>query len=1379
MGTNPIITSAAKLLVEAGYDATGKVTSGTAEVTATINLNGDSVDLSGWFQTNPPGFYTREVPGYGSVRLRIEGSTAKLTFVLDNGLESVQGLAAGTTQTFNVDLKFTSGVSLSVPFTVQGSNDAPTLVIGAQDGRLEEDGNRTATVQLTARDPDTGDTATYVTGAGSGWTAVQSGVYAGQFVKIGAYGSVYLDANGLLTYVLDNAKAQSLAEGQTARESFTVAVKDGSGLVTEKSVSFSITGKNDAPVLSVAQSQDVTVVEQGSGVGGTSTASIWLSGSDPDVRDSVTYQGSGDGWSTADGGKTYTRKGTYGTATLDAATGQVTYLLDNTRGSPADKLASGQAVKDTFQVKASDGRVDSNVVSVSFDIQGTNDAPLVTTTTNRTRLKESGFMEPGVSDSTTSFTVSVDNGESWGFVTDEWTQSKTSGVLYSKKTEHGTLLLNVYEKTLLYRLDNSDPDVQGLKAGATLTESVDIFIKDNTGLTTKTTLNYVIEGTNDAPVISGVGNYSVIADGTDAATVSFKATLTDDSTSFDYDMAGWTNKSGTVFELAGLYGVLTFDKKTGEARYTPNDKAKVIAQGETIAEWFTLRASDIEGVGTYRRFKVDVTGVNDGTDFRVGSQVGTVTFGANGTPNGSKPTIELTGNDPDRSDNDTLTYEVSGTGLYGKVSLRPTVNGKATLTYEAYGASDATRALQGKSYSETFQVTVKDRFGATATKTVTFTVKGTNHNSIVTARLANDSGDGTTGTGSDGVTRNAALTGLADANSTVSVVCTDSKGNKVSGTATANGQGVWTFDPTGLADGQVSVTVKQANATGTGSASLDFTYDTKAEAPLFDQTDGVVTNVLTLSGTAEAGATVTVKDGDSVLGTSKVGSDGKWSFKLPDVFAETSHTLSVTQTDKAGNESGSRSISFTYDKTPPALTAALDVDTGTDGDGATSDPTFRITGEAGRPILVSIDGDTPSEITLTDGVWTPTGLSLGEHTLTFTQTDAANNTATVTKTVKVTSPIADAPTDLFVDFASNFTFMTSVNSADAKDSITFDTTGWTAVGGSNSKWSKSYGGGTVTWDSSDQTLTWSTNDPLSADGPFGYSVTHNRQQTAQGSTDFGALNRNTSFRKVDIHGSIVGGLRSIEVTDDMKLATDLGDKFVLDRLFITNKGSGTIGSGNSSSIYLDLSTIDNQGELTLRGDSEITGSAAWWNGNVSGFINNHKVTKSDSSTTSLKINVENNGSIVVDEGKLTISGEMAGTGRIQVNGSKGATLRVEGQQGSAKQTIDLEGEGATLALESGDQADEFIAGIEDFGKGDSLVFGRVAGAKNATAEFAVDGDKKGGTLTIKDGTGAMVTALHLFGQYTAGNFAVSSQGSNVVIGYKDTLAPSPLAPPVG
>jgi large repetitive protein len=86
----------------------------------------------------------------------------------------------------------------------------------------------------------------------------------------------------------------------------------------------------------------------------------------------------------------------------------------------------------------------------------------------------------------------------------------------------------------------------------------------------------------------------------------------------------------------------------------------------------------------------------------------------------------------------------------------------------------------------------------------------------VTIALANDT------SGGNDITTNDALTGSADANATVTI----SEGSTVLGTTTADGSGVWSFTPTGLAQGLQTITASETNAAGlTGSSALTFTYE--------------------------------------------------------------------------------------------------------------------------------------------------------------------------------------------------------------------------------------------------------------------------------------------------------------------------------------------------------------------------------------------------------------------------------------------------------------------------------------------------------------------------------------------------------------------------
>ena len=109
------------------------------------------------------------------------------------------------------------------------------------------------------------------------------------------------------------------------------------------------------------------------------------------------------------------------------------------------------------------------------------------------------------------------------------------------------------------------------------------------------------------------------------------------------------------------------------------------------------------------------------------------------------------------------------------------------------------------------------------------------------------------------------------------------------GTATANGSGAWSYTTSALSDGAHSLTATATDAagnTGAASTALSVTIDTAAPvAPTiasFSNDSGIVgdgitnDNTLTLTGTAEANATVKVYDGATLLGTTTV----EWCWRL-------------------------------------------------------------------------------------------------------------------------------------------------------------------------------------------------------------------------------------------------------------------------------------------------------------------------------------------------------------------------------------------------------------------------------------------------------------------------------------------------------------------
>ncbi|MCG7390081.1 Ig-like domain-containing protein [Pantoea sp. ACRSB] len=302
--------------------------------------------------------------------------------------------------------------------------------------------------------------------------------------------------------------------------------------------------------------------------------------------------------------------------------------------------------------------------------------------------------------------------------------------------------------------------------------------------------------------------------------------------------------------------------------------------------------------------------------------------------------------------------------------------------------------------------------------------------------ITNDNGSGLVPI-ADGSSTNDATPVLSGV-TTASAVVTIYNGDQLLGSVTADGSGQWNFTPATLADGTYafSAASTDANGSATTSPTITITVDTLApdaasSLQLSNDGGGAIAsggatsdNTPTLGGSAEPGSTVSVLDGDTLLGTVTVGSDGLWSFTSP-ALTDGSHSLTATVTDTAGNVSApSAPLNFTVDTQAPAAVSGLVVtdDAGTStgpltsGD-TTDDNTPLLSGQAEPSSLLTIydNGVAIGSVTAgADGTWsftTPT-LSNGAHSLTLTQTDAAGNVSAPTTPFDLTVAAGDPPATL-------------------------------------------------------------------------------------------------------------------------------------------------------------------------------------------------------------------------------------------------------------------------------------------------------------------------------------------------------------------------------
>ncbi|MHC3104348.1 Ig-like domain-containing protein, partial [Acinetobacter nosocomialis] len=180
--------------------------------------------------------------------------------------------------------------------------------------------------------------------------------------------------------------------------------------------------------------------------------------------------------------------------------------------------------------------------------------------------------------------------------------------------------------------------------------------------------------------------------------------------------------------------------------------------------------------------------------------------------------------------------------------------------------------------------------------------------------------------------------------------------------AVNNGDGTWTLADNTLpvlTDGPHAVTVTATDPAGNvGTGNAVVTVDTTApNAPVIDPINA--TNPVT--GTAEAGSTVTVSFPDGTTATVVAGPDGKWTVPNPADLKD-GDKVTVVATDPAGNPSAPST--GTVDAVAPGVTVTTTL---------TNDSTPALTGTVNDPtakVVVTVDGVNYPATNNGDGTWT-------------------------------------------------------------------------------------------------------------------------------------------------------------------------------------------------------------------------------------------------------------------------------------------------------------------------------------------------------------------------------------------------------------------------
>ncbi|MDY3680105.1 VCBS domain-containing protein, partial [Bilophila wadsworthia] len=525
----------------------------------------------------------------------IDPKTGAYTFTLDNTSETVLKMAAGRLYETSIMVTVTDTSGLSdtkeLVVNIEGTNTAPVITSGkhgviiANPAPLVEDGGVSkVTGQVTAREYDEGDHVVAFKFVNDKGELVDS--------LTGKYGTISIDKDGNYTYTFNNGQAQHLGAGEMTAEHFNVVAVDtyGAQTTTPSDLQIQIQGTNDAPVIT-SPTPVLNLTELTSGqaeITGTITFNDADKKADGTFYDTHTFSVRPAGAAETENGTA--AEGKYGTLTIDEH-GNYKYTLIS------DALGEGDKYTETFTVTVDDGNGGKATQTITVNLTGTNDAPVITEshtdngTTGSFIFTDADVKADGSFYDTHSFAISVDG--------------KAHGVTLDSTGTHGTVTidgLGTFELTQgdggnwHYAFTASPEAIAGAALGSLVTHDFQIIVNDDhaTAMTPagEDSLSVSFMGTGTPPADMDLGNLTpgmaqddhlpgMDADGHQLA--------------YAFDKAVDGN-------IQGEFGSLHFNAETGQYTYTLDTSedglhklAQAQADGSALKESFGYTVSGHEG----------------------------------------------------------------------------------------------------------------------------------------------------------------------------------------------------------------------------------------------------------------------------------------------------------------------------------------------------------------------------------------------------------------------------------------------------------------------------------------------------------------------------------------------------------------------------------------------------------------------------------------------------------------------------------------------------------------------------------------------------------------------------------------------------------------
>jgi len=525
-----------------------------------------------------------------------------------------------------------------------------------------------------------------INGGTAGSTVIDGVTY--DVSRAGPYGTLYVDSTtGAYTFVPDNDAINALIEPTTT--DFTITVSDGT-LSARQPFTIAINGTNDAAIISGATNgtaiEASSVANTALGTLGALSATGTLTSTDVDNAPN-TFAAVGTPAASAGG---------FGTFTMTAA-GVWTYTV-NDANSAVQALNVGDTLTDSFTVTTIDGTPQV----VTLIINGANDAAVISGAATGSVTEDSGTKCDLPTATGTLTATDVDNAP--GFTAINCPTASDAG--------YGTFTMTA-DGVWTYKLDDGNCAVQALNVGDELTDTFKVTSLDGTAQLVTVTIN----GTNDAAIICGTKEGSVIEAGGVANSVSCKPTATGTLTDTDVDN---TPNTFTAIDSpkasTGGYGTFTMTTD-GVWTYTldnTNCTVQALNVCNKLIDCFTVTTID----GTPQVVTITINGANDDAVI-CGATAGSVTEAGACTYGTPIATGTLTDTDVDNTPNTFTAVCAPKASEAGYGTFTMTADG--VWTYKLDNANCEVQALNDcDTLTDCFKVTTID---GTA-QVVTITING-------------------------------------------------------------------------------------------------------------------------------------------------------------------------------------------------------------------------------------------------------------------------------------------------------------------------------------------------------------------------------------------------------------------------------------------------------------------------------------------------------------------------------------------------------------------------------------------------------------------------------------------------------------------------------